>query len=161
MAVLHIAADEVGCGGLIPAYLPAMEARPRTLDRMAAERVRTASIVVSAVIDVVVVLLFALIGRASHNEGALGLFGTAWPFLAGLALGWAVMRAWRHPHRIVWTGLGIWVATVVGGMLLRLASGQGTQFAFILVATAALGLLLIGWRALSLLVSRTHRQAAP
>jgi peptidoglycan/LPS O-acetylase OafA/YrhL len=119
---------------------------------------RTASVAVAAAIDVIAVLTFALIGRVSHDEGALGLFATAWPFLGGLAVGWVVMRAWRHPRRIVWAGVGVWVATVVGGMLLRMASGQGTQLAFVLVATAALGGLLIGWRALSLLVPRIRRQ---
>ena len=124
-------------------------------------RERTASVAVAAATDLIAVLTFALIGRVSHDEGPLGLFGTAWPFLCGLAVGWVVMRAWRHPRRIVWTGVGVWVATVVSGMLLRLASGQGTQFAFVLVATAALGVLLIGWRALSLLVARARRQDSP
>lgn len=125
---------------------------------MGTHTARAAPVVTSAMIDVVLVLLFALIGRASHNEGAAGLFETAWPFLSALAVGWLLMRAWRHPGRIVWTGLGIWVVTVVGGMLLRLVSAQGTQFAFILVATAALGLLLIGWRAIGLLIARRRRQ---
>lgn len=123
---------------------------------MGEERIRATSVAVTAGVDILLVLLFALIGRASHNESASGLFETAWPFLGGLAAGWLIMRAWRHPRRIVWTGLGIWVATVVGGMLLRLASGQGTAFAFILVATASLGLLLIGWRALAQLLTRSH-----
>jgi hypothetical protein len=128
---------------------------------MDVERARTASIAVSATIDVIAVLVFALIGRISHHEGALGLFGTAWPFLIGLAVGWVVMRVWRRPRRIVWTGLGVWIATVAGGMLLRLLTGQGTQLAFVLVATAALGVLLIGWRGLSLLVARTRRPVSP
>ena len=121
---------------------------------MVATSERTASVAVSAVVDVVVVLLFALIGRLSHDGGPLGLFATAWPFLAGLAAGWVVMRAWRHPRRIVWTGVGVWVATVAGGMLLRMLTGQGTQLAFVLVATATVGLLLLGWRGVSVLVVR-------
>ncbi len=127
---------------------------------MVSERAGTASVVVSAVIDVVVVVVFAMVGRASHNEDLLGLFTTAWPFLTGLVIGWVVMRAWRHPRRIAWTGLGMWITTVVGGMLLRAASGQGTQFAFVLVATATLGLGLVGWRVVSLLIDRARRQAA-
>lgn len=121
---------------------------------MDAERGRTASVIIAAAIDVVVVLVFALVGRASHNENAAGLFETAWPFLVGLAAGWLIVRAWRHPRRIVWTGLGIWAVTVTGGMLLRVASGQGTAFAFVLVATATLAVLLIGWRVLATLLSR-------
>ena len=83
---------------------------------MGTERMNAGSVVVAAAVDVIVVLVFALVGRASHNEGVLGLFGTAWPFLAGLALGWLGLRAWRHPYRTVWTGIGIWIATVAGGM---------------------------------------------
>lgn len=126
---------------------------------MGSGRARAASVVVSAVVDVAVVLVFALVGRASHHEGALGLLGTVWPFLAGLTFGWLITRAWRDPHRIVWAGIGIWIATVAGGMSLRLASGQTAQLPFVLVATATLGGLLIGWRALSLLFAR--RRAAP
>jgi hypothetical protein len=126
---------------------------------MGTQRAGATSVVISAVVDVVLVLAFALVGRASHNEGILGLFGTAWPFLAGLAVGWLAMRAWRHPSRAVWTGIGIWVATVAGGMALRVASGQTAQLPFILVATVALGVLLVGWRALRQLMIRARHAA--
>jgi hypothetical protein len=39
-------------------------------------------------------------------------------------------------------------------MVLRVASGQGTAFAFVLVALAFLGLFQLGWR---VAVSRTAR----
>ena len=52
------------------------------------------------------------------------------------------------------TGLGIWAATVIGGMLLRAASGQGTAPAFIIVATLTLLVLLVGWRVIAALVAR-------
>lgn len=123
---------------------------------MGTERMNAGSVVVAAAVDVIVVLVFALVGRASHNEGVLGLFGTAWPFLAGLALGWLGLRAWRHPYRTVWTGIGIWIATVAGGMALRVVSGQTAQLPFVLVATAALGVLLVGWRAMRLLMIRAR-----
>ncbi|HME63464.1 MAG TPA: DUF3054 domain-containing protein, partial [Streptosporangiaceae bacterium] len=48
--------------------------------------------------DCCCVLAFVIIGRTSHADG-LGLSGvasTAWPFLAGLAGGWLVTRAWRR-----------------------------------------------------------------
>ncbi|WP_081882204.1 DUF3054 domain-containing protein [Cryobacterium sp. MLB-32] len=95
-----------------------------------------------------------LIGRASHGEGLLGTLNTWWPFLGGLLIGWLVMRAWRSPQRIVWTGIGIWLATVVGGLLLRVVSGQGVQLSFAIVTTITLGVFLIGWRGLALLVGR-------
>jgi len=124
---------------------------------MSAQRAVPASVIVPASIDAVLVLVFALIGRASHGEGLLGVLTTWWPFLGGLAIGWLVLRAWRSPRRIVWTGIGVWLCTVAGGMLLRLASGQGVQPTFIVVATIVLGLFLLGWRAIALLATRLRR----
>ena len=98
--------------------------------------------------DLCCVLAFVLIGRASHSEAAsiAGLARTLWPFLAGLAAGLAATRAWRRPTAIVPTGVAVWLATVAIGMLLRVVSGQGTTFAFTLVALAFLGLFMLGWR---------------
>lgn len=93
-------------------------------------------------------LAFVAIGRASHHDGesAAGLASTAWPFLAGLAVGLLAARAWRRPTAIVPAGLGAWLGTVIVGMLLRVVAGQGTAPAFIGVALAFLGLFLLGWR---------------
>jgi hypothetical protein len=41
-----------------------------------------------------------------------------------------------------------WLATVAVGMALRVAFGQGTAVAFIIVALGFLGLFLLGWRLL-------------
>jgi hypothetical protein len=71
---------------------------------------------------------------------------TAWPFLVGLAAGEAATRAWRRPAALVPTGMGVWLATVALGQLLRGASGQGTDAAFIAVSAVFLGLFLLGWR---------------
>lgn len=99
--------------------------------------------------DLCCVLAFVLIGRASHGEAAsiAGLARTLWPFLAGLAAGLLATRAWRRPAAIVPTGIGVWLATVALGMLLRVVSDQGTTFVFTLVALAFLGLFMLGWRA--------------
>ena len=111
--------------------------------------------------DVLCVLAFVVIGRASHQpgEGLAGVAGTAWPFLAGLAAGEAATRAWRRPAAIVPTGVGVWLATVVLGQALRVVSGQGTAPAFIAVSAVFLGLFLIGWRAVASRV--TARPVAP
>jgi DUF3054 family protein len=100
------------------------------------------------VLDVCCVLLFVVIGRASHAKGEslAGIASTSWPFLAGLAAGWLGSRAWRRPLGLFPAGVGVWAATVVLGMVFRVVSGQGTAFAFILVALAFLGLFLLGWR---------------
>jgi DUF3054 family protein len=105
---------------------------------------------VAAVVDLVLVLLFVVVGRSSHGEQLSpgGFFATFWPFLVALAAGWAVVRAWRRPLAVAPTGLVIWVVTVIVGMLLRLVAGQGVQFAFVVVATIVLGAFLVGWRVL-------------
>lgn len=108
-------------------------------------------------IDVLLVLVFAAIGRASHGEELSGLLVTAWPFLAGLALGWLVTLAWRTPAAPVRTGLGVWVVTMAGGMLLRAATGQGTAIAFVVVATVTLLVLLVGWRTVAAVARRRRR----
>jgi hypothetical protein len=45
-------------------------------------------------------------------------------------------------------------------MLLRLASGRGTAPTFVLVATIALGILLLGWRVVLGAVRSARRAAA-
>lgn len=106
-------------------------------------------------VDVVLVILFCAIGRRSHEEAVLaGLLRTAWPFAAGLALGWlgALLLARRTADAfdgsLLWpSGVLIWAVTLAGGMVLRAVSGQGTAFSFVLVATGVLALFLLGWRA--------------
>ncbi len=112
----------------------------------------TRAIAIGLALDVAAVVLFAVVGRASHAEAMslLGVARTAWPFLAGVAVGWgaarAAFRAWPLSPR---HGIPVWLCTVVVGMLLRSASGQGSAPAFVVVAAAVLGVLLLGWRAVS------------
>lgn len=102
---------------------------------------------VAAAIDVASVVLFAAVGRASHESFTLAGVGvTALPFLVALAVGWLASLAWRAPHAPVRTGVPVWVVTVVGGMVGRLLLGEGTAIAFVIVATLTLLLLLVGWR---------------
>ncbi|QIG41227.1 DUF3054 domain-containing protein [Microbacterium sp. 4R-513] len=112
-------------------------------------------------IDVALVIVFAAIGRASHGEDALaGLFETAWPFLVGVVVGWLVQGAWRAPLPPIRTGLGVWGATLVVGMLLRTLAGQGIAIPFVIVAAIVLFAFLVGWRALVLVVTRRRERAA-
>ena len=111
-------------------------------------------------LDAALVVAFAAIGRATHDDGGAGVLGaggiglatTAWPFLAALVAGWLVSLAWRRPAAPLRTGVPVWLVTVVGGMLLRALSGQGTALPFVVVATLALLALLVGWRLLAALV---------
>ncbi len=107
-------------------------------------------------LDVCCVLVFVIIGRASHAKGETlaGIASTAWPFLAGLAAGWAASRAWRRPLALRPAGLTVWLLTVALGMVLRVVSGQGTAVAFIIVALSFLGLFLLGWRLAARLLVR-------
>lgn len=109
----------------------------------------------AAVVDIVLIVAFALIGRSSHAEAAspIGLWTTAYPFLAGWAVGWLVVRGWARPMRLWPTGVVVWVATVAIGMLLRVLTGQGDvagdplPLSFVIVATISLAVFLLGWRA--------------
>jgi hypothetical protein len=102
-------------------------------------------------LDAVWVLVFVVIGRASHarGESVAGIASTAWPFLAGLGAGWlAILLLARSPFAVMPSGVVAWLATVAAGMMLRVVSGQGTDVAFTVVALAFLGLFLLGWRVL-------------
>lgn len=105
------------------------------------------------VLDIVLVLVFVLIGRGSHGENILsGTLVTAWPFLVGLALGWFASLGWRRPAALWPTGVVVWAGTVVFGMLFRVVSGQGVATSFVIVAGIVLAVFLIGWRAIALVV---------
>lgn len=108
------------------------------------------------VLDVLLILVFAGVGRDAHHrdQGVLGVFVTAWPFLAGAAIGWLAGRTWRAPLRLWPAGVSVWLGALIGGMLLRALTGQVVVLPFIIVATLFLALVLLGWRAVWLLVAR-------
>jgi peptidoglycan/LPS O-acetylase OafA/YrhL len=116
----------------------------------------------AVVLDIACVLVFVIIGRASHTKGEslAGIASTAWPFLAGLGVGWLASRAWRRPLAILPVGLVVWLSTVAIGMVARVISGQGTAAAFIAVALAFLALFLLGWRLLARLARRYRPHSA-
>jgi peptidoglycan/LPS O-acetylase OafA/YrhL len=108
----------------------------------------------AAGLDGAAILVFAAIGRANHDEGilgdnGLGLATTVWPFLVGAAAGWLIARAWKRPCDWRRTGVIVWASTLIGGMLLRVVSGQGVEVSFVIVAGLFLALFLIGWRVVS------------
>lgn len=103
-----------------------------------------------AILDILLVLVFAAVGRSNHGEAVSlsGVFTTAWPFLAGLVLGWGVSRAWKSPTEIFPSGIMVWLGTLLFGMALRVATGGGFAVAFFIVAALFLGAVLIGSRAI-------------
>lgn len=111
----------------------------------------------AVVVDVVLVLIFAAIGRASHQEDPGGFLLTAWPFLIGLLLGHLVAALLpgrpRRPWSLPW-GAVVWVVTVAAGMAVRMLAGDTAEVPFVVVATLVLGLFLLGWRGVAALVRR-------
>jgi hypothetical protein len=114
-----------------------------------------AAVVVATIVDVCCVVAFVAIGRHTHHDGdsAAGIWVTAWPFLAGLAIGLIIVRFWRWPTTLWPAGLGAWLGAAAAGMAIRVAAGQGTALAFIAVALAFLGLFLLGWRCATIVFS--------
>lgn len=126
-------------------------------------RVRVRVVVLAAVLDLVVVLAFAAVGRSTHGETiAPGqVLETAWPFLVALVAAWAALGVWRRPMRPWPFGVGVWALTWGLGMALRAAAGGGTALAFVLVALGFLGLGLVGWRLVAALLGRSTYPGLP
>ena len=113
------------------------------------------------VADAVAVLVFAAIGRQSHAESAVivGVVEVASPFLLGAVIGSLLSRSWRDP--LSWrAGLATWVGAVVVGLALRAVVLARLPLSFAIVATVALGVLVLGWRgvARAVLVARDRRR---
>lgn len=113
-------------------------------------------VALAAIADAIVILLFASIGRDTHEHGVSigGVIATAWPFLVAAAAGWLLCRAWRSPFAIWPSGVVVWVVTVAGGLALRGLAGGGLAFAFQLVTAGFLALVLLGHRLIGTLVSK-------
>src|SRR6478736_8088876 len=88
-----------------PGYRPASTPRTAKLKAMnplktkLATSVSARTVMAAAAADIILILAFAAIGRDAHHreEPVLGVWLTAWPFLAGAAAGWMAARAWRNP----------------------------------------------------------------
>ena len=113
-------------------------------------------------VDAVLVVVFSTFGRGAHAEG-LGLaqvWGTAWPFLVGLAVGWLIVLATRRSPGAVASGVLVWVATVVVGMVVRgIGDGRVPHWSFILVAASVTAIFLIGWRVIRAALLRRRARA--
>ena len=106
-------------------------------------------------LDLILVVAFAIIGRASHGEALTigGIIVTGWPFLVSCLVGSVIAAVLL---RLPWLpeGLVVWLITVVLGMFLRAITGGGMAVGFLIVATVVLALLLVGWRVLAALATR-------
>lgn len=116
----------------------------------------------AVVVDIVMVVLFAAVGRASHAEGLapVDVAGVAWPFLVGALVGWMLLVVVVSRRSWWLEGVVVWACTLVLGMMLRVISGGGIQVSFIIVAAIFLALFLVGWRGIAALVLRRRTPPA-
>ena len=107
-------------------------------------RLSQRAVVITAVVDVVAVVVFVAIGRRNHDEGTAlsGVLSVATPFLTALLASWVGLRTWNEPFtRRSWAAT--WAITVIVGLLLRrMVFDRGIATPFIIVATITLGVLL-------------------
>ncbi len=108
-----------------------------------------------ALIDVVLILLFAFQGRSAHDSAntVVGVLDTAWPFLAGLAVGWLITRQWMNTTGGLPLAFQIWPAAIMLslvtwaiGLALRAATGDTNSGGFPLVSLGFILLMFVGWR---------------
>lgn len=101
---------------------------------------------IALVLDVVLVIVFAIAGRASHAESltATGVASTAWPFVGACLIAWVAVTLLRLPFALAWpAGVLMWVITVAGGLGLRVLAGDTAALPFVIVATLVLALFLV------------------
>jgi hypothetical protein len=114
-------------------------------------RTRTRPLQVALAIDLLILVAFVAIGRRSHNSGddVAGFFRVLWPFVAGLAVAYAVTGLWRAPLAVTRAGAAVLV-TVAVGMILRVStSNHEFKVAFTIVTLVFLGAGMLGWRAIA------------
>ena len=107
-------------------------------------------IAAAAATDTVLILTFAAIGRDAHSRGesVAGVLLTAWPFLAGAAAAWLLLRLWNRPLTVWPSGVAVWLGALGIGMVLRALTGQTVVLPFIIVALLSLAVFLLGYRLL-------------
>ncbi|GAB49023.1 DUF3054 domain-containing protein [Mobilicoccus pelagius] len=116
---------------------------------------------VAAALDLVLVVVFAALGRAAHGEAWTGALSTAWPFLFGCGLGWAIWWGLRRVAPLtVPAGVVVWLTTIAGGMAVRAVLGQGTHWSFVVVSLLATAIFLLGWRAIAAMRAKKAARTA-
>ena len=115
--------------------------------------------------DLLVLVVFVVVGRRSHDEGSglAGFLRVWWPFAVALVIATLASGTWRAP--LEWRrAIVAWLVTVALGMTLRIAV-QGREFkpTFVIVTTVFVGAGMLGWRAVVRKVAarRASRAVAP
>lgn len=111
--------------------------------------------------DLLVVILFVAIGFLQHGTPltSQNLFLVGWPFAVGVLLGHLAIRAWRAPFRVWPHGVFVWAITIAAAMAIRTLFSAGTEVAFILTTAIFTGVLMLGWRAVAMYLTRGERRA--
>ena len=111
-------------------------------------------------LDLLAVIVFAIAGRASHGLDPMGLFATAWPFLAATMVAWVALWALADDGYGIRAAVVVWLITLLGGMALRLLSADTAATAFVIVATLFLAGAFGGWRLIAHAVRRRRARTA-
>jgi len=114
-------------------------------------------------LDALGLVLFVAIGRRQHHihAGSQEFWTTLWPFLAGWFGVAVIMRLYSAP--LSWRrAIPTWLLALPVAIWLRVALTDHVFFlSFALVATAFVGLMLLGWRAVAgWWLSRRERRSA-
>lgn len=117
----------------------------------------------AAFADCLAILVFAILARLAHNTpempfGFKGVMETAWPFLLGGLIAWAVIEFLLHTASRGHTfamGAIVWVCSVFFGLLVwGIRHGAVPHWSFMIVASVMSAVLLLGWRAIASLLAR-------
>ncbi|MCK6210504.1 DUF3054 domain-containing protein [Georgenia sp. EYE_87] len=111
-------------------------------------------------LDLACVVVFTIVGMVMHGSPAGEFVLTAWPFVLGLAIAWALPGV-RSLPLILWpTGVIVWAVTTVVGLGLRAVTGGGVSGAFPFVTAGVLAVLILGWRGVLEIKERRHERQA-
>ncbi|MFJ2316031.1 DUF3054 domain-containing protein [Glutamicibacter sp. NPDC087661] len=107
-------------------------------------------------VDVVLIVLFALLGRREHEHGLSigGILMTALPFLVAYVVVTLLSKPWTTINKLFPVGVLVWVVTVAAGLALRVAMDSTAALPFIIVATLVLGAFLMGRRLVTSMVAK-------
>ena len=113
-------------------------------------------------LDLTLIILFALIGRRTHDEGSAlgGVLTIAAPFLIGYAVAAAIGRIDRAPRDPKRAGAVAILAVALGMALRGTVFDRGLAPAFVIVAFVTVTAFLVAWRLVAITVGRSRRRAA-
>ncbi|MEX3609944.1 DUF3054 domain-containing protein [Rothia sp. LK2588] len=116
------------------------------------------NVLVIMVVDIALILGFAVLGRSSHHETLLGSFNVALPFVIAYLISWFIPIVRRQPHNLYPAGVLVWLMVALGGQALRVLTGGTTALSFIMVTLAVLGAFILGWRLILMATRRVSKK---